>query len=85
MDLTLASAPETRVENGVTVIPVIEEVLVVQYRVVEEIRIKLHVETRDHEETVALRRQEALIEPGTAGASSDISAKEDARRDGEFE
>lgn len=85
MDLMSTSAPEARVENGVTIIPVIEEVLVVQYRVVEEIRIKLHAETRDHAETVSLRRQEALIEPGTAGDQSDFSAKEDARRVGEFE
>ena len=82
MDRTVATAPETRVEGGVTIIPVVEEVLVVQYRIVEEVRIKLHVETRDHEETVALRRQEVIVDTSTG---SEISGTEDIRPIGEVQ
>ena len=54
--------PKPRSENGVTIVPVVEEVLVVQYRIVEEIRLIPRVETVRHTETVTLRRQEAHVD-----------------------
>ncbi|MGZ3218217.1 YsnF/AvaK domain-containing protein [Paracoccus sp. T5] len=62
VDRLVANAPETRVEGDMTIIPVVEEVLVVQYRIVEEVQIIRHVESVEHAETVTLRRQEAFID-----------------------
>ena len=65
----VASPPLTREEDGVTIIPVIEEVLVVEKRLMlkEEIRIR-HV-SAEHEaaQTISLRRQLAEIERLSAG------------------
>lgn len=61
VDRIVGEVPETRVEGNTTTIPVVEEVLVVQYRVVEEIQIVRHAETVEHAETVSLRKQEAVI------------------------
>nr|WP_111301651.1 YsnF/AvaK domain-containing protein [Paracoccus saliphilus] len=79
VDRLVAKVPETRVEGDVTIIPVVEEVLVVQYRIFEELRITRHVETAEHTATVTLRRQEAIIDeaagdelpvdPGSGGRS----------------
>ena len=67
VDRIVAEAPASRVEDGVTIIPVVEEVLVVQYRIVEEVRITTRSETVEHRETVTLRRQDVVIDemPGT--------------------
>lgn len=62
VDRIVAEPPVARVEDGVTIIPVVEEVLVRQFRIVEEVRIVPHAETIEHAETVTLRRQEAVVE-----------------------
>lgn len=57
------SVPEVREEDGVTVIPVVEEVIVIERRLIlkEEVRItRRRVEAR-HVEAVVLRRQEAIV------------------------
>ena len=57
------TVPDIREEDGVTIIPVVEEVVVVERRLIlkEEIRIvRRRIEDR-HVETVALRRQEAVV------------------------
>ncbi len=54
--------PQARHEDGITIVPVVEEVLVVQYRIVEEVRIIPRTETVRHKETVTLRQQEIHIE-----------------------
>ena len=67
VDRTLAEgepAPVARTEGGVTIIPVLEEILVVEKRLVlkEEVHIR---ETRSSEEVevpVTLRRQRAVVE-----------------------
>lgn len=63
MDIELDTPPEPRQEGDVTVLPVIEEVVVVtkRYRLVEEIRISKRSET--HTETVrtSLKRQDVDI------------------------
>ncbi|EKE44564.1 hypothetical protein OCGS_1402 [Oceaniovalibus guishaninsula JLT2003] len=52
--------PEVRTEGAVTIVPVVEEVLVRQFRIVEEIRLTRRSETVEHTETVTLRRQEVV-------------------------
>ena len=68
VDRIVAEPPGARVEDGITIVPVVEEVLVRQFRIVEEVRLVPRVETTVHEETVTLRRQEAVVEeaPGDA-------------------
>lgn len=59
----VSAIPEVREEGDVTVFPVVEEVLVVERRLVlkEEIRVRrVRVEGR-HRETVILREQEAVV------------------------
>lgn len=57
-------APEVREEDGVTVIPVLEEIVVVEKRLVlkEELRIRRVATVREEEQPVTLRRQRAEIE-----------------------
>lgn len=61
---TVAEVPPVREEGDTLVIPVLEEVLVVERRLVlrEEVRLRLRVEERRHAEEVTLRRQHATIE-----------------------
>jgi stress response protein YsnF len=59
-----APAPQVRTEGNVTILPVLEEVLVVEKRLVlkEELRITRH-ETKEVAETpVTVRKQRAVIE-----------------------
>ncbi|WP_230532751.1 YsnF/AvaK domain-containing protein [Microvirga roseola] len=57
-------APEVRTENDVTIVPVLEEVLVVEKRLVlkEELHIRRGVETEDVDVPVELRKQRAVVE-----------------------
>jgi uncharacterized protein (TIGR02271 family) len=61
--------PEPRYEGEWMIIPVLEEVLVVEKRWVlkEEIRLRLRVTERPHEERVVLRTEQANVEriPGS--------------------
>ena len=58
------SAPPVREENGATVIPVMEEVVVTETRLVlrEDLHIRRVAETHEHQHTVLLRRQCAEVE-----------------------
>jgi uncharacterized protein (TIGR02271 family) len=55
--------PSTREEGDTIIVPVVEEVLVVERRLVlkEEVRIRRIRTTERHQETVKLRKQEAVI------------------------
>jgi len=57
-------APPVREEDGVTIIPVMEEVVVTETRLVlkEELHVRRVVEMREHQQTVLLRRQRAEVE-----------------------
>lgn len=57
-------APAVRTENGVTIIPVLEEVLVVEKRLVlkEEVHIRQTTSGEAVEVPVTLRRQQAVVE-----------------------
>ena len=67
VDRTLAAgeaAPVVREEGGVTIIPVLEEILVVEKRLVlrEEVHVRQTTAGEDVEMPVTLRRQHAVIE-----------------------
>nr|WP_246329250.1 DUF2382 domain-containing protein [Chthonobacter rhizosphaerae] len=62
-DEVVTVLPEIRVDGDVTIIPVVEEVLVVEKRLVlkEELHVRRRTETRTVEVPVRLRRQTATI------------------------
>ena len=71
---TVETVPPVREEGDTTILPVVEEVVVVERRLVlkEEIRIRRLRSTERHQETVTLRTQDAVItrteaEPQPAG------------------
>jgi len=77
MGLRIDAVPEVRQEGDTTIIPVVEEVLVVERRLMlkEEIRIRRVHTSERHQEKVALRHQEAVItrhsdDTGKADATS---------------
>jgi uncharacterized protein (TIGR02271 family) len=61
--LQIDAMPKTRQEGDTTIIPIVEESLVVQRRLVlkEEVRIRRVRTTEAHKETVMLRYQEAVV------------------------
>src|SRR5215831_7586590 len=63
--------PEVRQEGGTTIIPVVEETLLVERRLVlkEEVRIRRVRTTEHHTQTVKLRYQEVVVtrQPGDTG------------------
>jgi uncharacterized protein (TIGR02271 family) len=65
------AVPEVRQEGDTTIVPVVEEVLVVERRLVlkEEVHIRRVRTTERHKETVMLRYQEAVVtrHPGETG------------------
>jgi uncharacterized protein (TIGR02271 family) len=58
------TAPQVRDEGGVTIIPVLEEVLVIEKRLVlkEEVHIRRITSDEDVEVPITLRRQSAVVE-----------------------
>ncbi|MGZ9033614.1 MAG: YsnF/AvaK domain-containing protein [Rhodospirillales bacterium] len=74
--------PRPRVEGSVTVVPIVEEVLVVEKRLLvkEEVRITLRDTTESVEVPVQLRRQRAVIErsdDSTAPATEQSDPREE--------
>ena len=69
----VGATPEVRQEGDVTILPVIEEVLVLERRLVlkEEVRIRRVRTTEMHRETVHLRKQDAIITRLDAAVTSD--------------
>lgn len=55
-------APEVRTEDGVLIVPVLEEVVVTRIKLVEEIRIRRVESVRETTDTVILRREVAEVE-----------------------
>ena len=64
VDRVVAVAPEVRTEGDVTIVPVLEEVLVVEKRLVlkEELHIRRRIDAETVEAPVTLRRQRAVVE-----------------------
>ena len=70
------ATPDIRQEGDVTIVPVMEEVLVVERRLVlkEEVRIRRVRTAEAHRETVRLRFQEATVTRSDAGCTT-VAAK----------
>jgi uncharacterized protein (TIGR02271 family) len=69
----VGATPEVRQEGDVTILPVMEEVLVLERRLLlkEEVRIRRVRSTAMHRETVNLRKQEATVTRLDAAAAND--------------
>jgi uncharacterized protein (TIGR02271 family) len=74
--------PAIREEGDTVVIPIVEEVLVVERRLLlkEEVRVRRVHSTERHQESVTLRHHEAVVtrlpvEPPAAGVDPDASTK----------
>ena len=74
--------PAIRDEGDIVVIPIVEEVLVVERRLLlkEEVRVRRVRSTERHQESVTLRYHEAVVtrlpvEPPAAGEGPDASTK----------
>jgi len=63
VDRPIDAMPSIRQEGDVTIVPVVEEILKVERRLVlkEEVHIRRVKQTERHQELVTLRRQEALV------------------------
>ena len=73
------AAPTVRTENGVTIIPVLEEILVVEKRLVlkEEVHISRTTADEDVEVPVTLRQQRAVVKRVSAdGNVSEVPPQE---------
>ena len=78
IDRIVETAPEVRTEGDLTIVPVVEEVLVVEKRLVlkEELHIRRRVEAKAVEVPVTLRKQRAIVErlaPETLDPEGEIS------------
>jgi stress response protein YsnF len=64
VDQPVSAVPEVRTENGVTIVPVLEEVLVIEKRLIlkEEVHIQHEVSQETVELPVTLRKQRAVVE-----------------------
>ncbi|WP_319004872.1 YsnF/AvaK domain-containing protein [Microvirga lenta] len=96
VDRVADEAPAVRTENDVTIVPALEEVLVVEKQLVlkEEMHIRRRVETEDVEVPVKLRKQRAVVPRlspcavmmrstrSSASSTSMSSRRHDARKAG---
>ena len=64
VDRVISEVPATRIENGVTIIPIVEEVLFVEKRLVlkEELHVRHETDHESVEMPVTLKKQRAVIE-----------------------
>jgi len=78
MDRVVNVAPTVRTEGNVTIIPIVEERLVVERQLVlvEEIRLHRHALRESVEVPVALRKQRAVVERVEKGGTPVADAKE---------
>jgi uncharacterized protein (TIGR02271 family) len=78
IDRMVDTAPTVRTEGDVTIVPVVEEVVVVEKRLVlkEELHIRRRRTTKDVEIPVTLRKQRAVVErlPPDDGQDSEPTA-----------
>jgi uncharacterized protein (TIGR02271 family) len=73
-----AQPPQVRTEGNVTIIPVLEEVLIVEKRLLlkEELRITRHATTETTETPVTVRKQRAVVEQlNSQGVKADQETK----------
>ena len=81
IDREVEAAPLTRTEGDVTIVPVVEEVLVVEKRLVlkEELHIRRQATHENVEVPVTLRKQRAVIERLAADGQSLLEDEERSR------
>lgn len=74
VDRVVAEAPPSRYEGDVLVVPVLEEILVIEkrFRIKEELRITRVRKEQEYRETVPLRVEDVQIEAFDDGARNDI-------------
>ena len=72
IDRIIETVPPVREEGDTTIIPVVEEIVVVERRLVlkEEVRLRKIRVTEQHRETIVLREQDAVITRSEAGGRS---------------
>ena len=70
--------PQIREEEGVTIIPVVEEELVVSTRLIlrEEIRVRRTQSSTPWKETVRLRQEHAIVEPIATTTATSVAQHE---------
>ncbi|HWH16876.1 MAG TPA: YsnF/AvaK domain-containing protein [Allosphingosinicella sp.] len=87
-NLTVSELPAVRVEGNTTIIPVVEEVAVLEKRlvVVEEIHVRRKTVTGTEEIPVTLRSEQAAVErergPASTNAASTNAASANAAEEG---
>jgi uncharacterized protein (TIGR02271 family) len=83
VDQPVTTVPEIRTEDGITIVPVLEEILVVEKRLI--LREELHIEQEVSHETVevpvSLRKQRAVVERVDAQGQKITEEKRDDERD----
>lgn len=83
VDRIVEAAPEIRTEGDVTIVPVLEEVVVVTKQLVlkEELHIRRRVETETVEVPVTLRKQHAIVErEASDGAAIEDEAESETNK-----
>ena len=83
VDQPVTTVPVIRTENGLTIVPVLEEILVVEKRLIlrEELHIKQEVSHETVEVPVSLRKQRAVVERVDAQGQRITEEKRDDERD----
>ncbi|GGC19059.1 YsnF/AvaK domain-containing protein [Pseudoduganella buxea] len=74
VDRVVAEAPPSRYEGDVLVVPVLEEILVIEkrYRIREELHITRVRKQHEHRQTVPLRTEDVRIEAFDEGPAGDL-------------
>ena len=83
VDQPVTTVPVIRTENGITIVPVLEEILVVEKRLIlrEELHIEQEVSNETVEVPVSLRKQRAVVERVDAQGQRITEEKRDDERD----
>jgi uncharacterized protein (TIGR02271 family) len=83
VDQPVTTVPEIRTKDGITIVPVLEEILVVEKRLIlrEELHIKQEVSHETVEVPVSLRKQRAIVERLDAQGQKTTEEKRDDERD----
>ena len=78
VDRVVAEVPAVRTEDGVTIVPILEEVLFVEKRLVlkEELHIRRRISSETVEVPVVLRKERAVVE--RVAPESDILSDEES-------
>ena len=83
VDQQVTTVPQIRTEDGITIVPVLEEILVVEKRLIlrEELHIVQEVSQETVEVPVSLRKQRAVVERVDAQGKPITEEKHDDERD----